>query len=41
MTEDMFSYRPSTEYNVAITLNKSPQNIQIEINVGGSIGGWE
>lgn len=41
MTEDMFSYRPSTEYNVAITLNTSPQNIQIEINVGGSVGGWQ
>jgi hypothetical protein len=41
MTEDMFSYRPSTEYNVAITLNTSPQNIQIEINVGGSVGGWD
>ena len=40
MTEDIFSYHPSTEYNVAITLNTSPQNIQIEINVGGSVGGW-
>lgn len=41
LTEDMFSYRPSTEYKVAITLNTSPQNIQIEINVGGSVGGWD
>lgn len=41
LTEDMFSYRPSTQYNVEITLNSSPQKIQIEIGIDGEIGGWE
>ena len=41
LTEDMFSYHPSTQYNVEITLNSSPQKIQIEIGIDGEIGGWD
>ena len=41
LTEDMFSYHPSTQYNVEIILNSSPQKIQIEIGIDGEIGGWE
>ena len=39
LTENMFSYLPGVQYNVAITLNSSPE--QIEIEVGGNVGDWE
>ena len=39
MTEDMFSYRPGVQYSVAITLNSSPE--QIEVEIGGGIGEWQ
>lgn len=39
MTEDMFSYRPGVQYSVAITLNSSPE--QIEVEIGGEITDWE
>ena len=39
MTEDMFSYRPGVQYSVAITLNSSPEQVQVEI--GGNIENWE
>ena len=35
MTEDMFSYRPGVQYEVEITLNSSPDKIEIEL--GGSV----
>jgi oligoendopeptidase F len=39
MTEEIFTYHAGKEYIVSITLENSPQ--KIEINVGGSVGGWE
>lgn len=39
LTEDMFSYLPGVQYNVAITLNSSPE--QIEVEIGGSVDNWE
>lgn len=39
MTEEIFTYHAGKEYIVSITLDNSPQ--KIEINVGGSVGGWE
>lgn len=39
MTEEIFTYHAGKEYVVSITLDNSPQ--KIEINVGGSVGGWE
>ena len=39
MTEYMFSYRPGVQYSVAITLNSSPE--QIEVEIGGGIGEWQ
>ena len=39
MTEEIFTYHAGKEYVVSITLENSPQ--KIEINVGGSVGGWE
>ena len=39
MTEDMFSYRPGVQYSVAITLNSSPE--QIEVEIGGNLGDWK
>ena len=39
MTEDMFSYRPGVQYSVAITLNSSPE--QVEVEIGGGIGNWQ
>ena len=39
MTEDMFSYRPGVQYSVAITLNSSPE--QVEVEIGGSLDNWE
>lgn len=39
MTEEIFTYHAGKEYIVSITLDNSPQ--KIEINVGGSIGGWD
>lgn len=39
MTEDMFSYRPSVQYSVNITLNSSPDKIKVEI--GGEVTDWE
>lgn len=39
MTEDMFSYRPSVQYCVDITLNSSPDKIKVEI--GGEVTDWE
>lgn len=38
MTEEIFTYHAGKEYIVSITLDNSPQ--KIEINVGGSVGGW-
>lgn len=35
MTEDMFSYRPGVQYEVGITLNSSPD--KIEIDLGGNV----
>lgn len=39
LTEDMFSYLPGVQYNVAITLNSSPE--QIEVEIGGEVTDWE
>jgi len=39
MTEEIFTYHAGKEYIVSITLDNSPQ--KIEINVGGSVGGWQ
>lgn len=39
MTEEIFTYHAGKEYIVSITLDNSPQ--KIEINVGGSVGGWD
>lgn len=39
MTEEIFTYHAGREYIVSITLDNSPQ--KIEINVGGSVDGWE
>ena len=39
MTEEIFTYHAGKEYVVSITLENSPQ--KIEINVGGSVGGWD
>ena len=39
MTYDLFSYLPGVQYNVSITLNSSPD--QIEVEVGGSVDNWE
>lgn len=39
MTEEIFTYHAGKEYVVSITLDNSPQ--KIEINVGGSVDGWE
>lgn len=39
MTEEIFTYHAGKEYVVSITLDNSPS--KIEINVGGSVGGWE
>ena len=39
MTYDLFSYRPGVQYSVAITLNSSPE--QIEVEIGGGIGEWQ
>ena len=39
MTYDLFSYLPGVQYSVSITLNSSPE--QIEIEVGGNVGDWE
>lgn len=39
MTYDLFSYLPGVQYSVAITLNSSPE--QIEIEIGSEIKDWE
>lgn len=39
LTEDMFSYLPGVQYCVSITLNSSPE--QIEVEIGGNIENWE
>ena len=39
MTEEIFTYHAGKEYIVSITLENSPQ--KIEINVGGNVGDWE
>ena len=39
MTYDLFSYLPGVQYSASITLNSSPE--QIEIEVGGNVGDWE
>ena len=39
LTENMFSYLPGVQYNVSITLNSSPE--QIEVEIGGNIENWE
>ena len=39
LTEDMFSYLPGVQYSVAITLNSSPE--QIEVEIGGEVTDWE
>lgn len=39
MTEEIFTYHAGKEYVVSITLDNSPQ--KIEINVGGSVDGWQ
>ena len=39
MTEDMFSYRPGVQYSVAITLNSSPE--QVEVEIGGNVENWQ
>lgn len=39
LTEDMFSYLPGVQYSVSITLNSSPE--QIEVEIGGKITDWE
>ena len=39
MTEEIFTYHAGKEYIVSITLDNSPQ--KIEINVGGSVGDWD
>lgn len=39
LTEDMFSYLPGVQYSVSITLNSSPE--QIEVEIGGNIENWE
>lgn len=38
MTEEIFTYHAGKEYIVSITLDNSPQ--KIEINVGGSVDDW-
>lgn len=39
MTYDLFSYLPGVQYSVSITLNSSPE--QIEVEIGGNIENWE
>lgn len=39
MTYDLFSYLPGVQYSVSITLNSSPE--QIEVEIGGKITDWE
>lgn len=39
MTEEIFTYHAGKEYIVSITIENSPQ--KIEINVGGTVSGWE
>ena len=39
MTYDLFSYLPGVQYSVAITLNSSPE--QIEVEIGGEVTDWE
>ncbi|MBO5853260.1 MAG: fimbrillin family protein [Alistipes sp.] len=39
LTEDKFSYLPGVQYSVSITLNSSPE--QIEVEIGGNIENWE
>lgn len=39
LTEDMFSYLPGVQYSVSITLNSSPE--QIEVEIGGNIENWQ
>jgi hypothetical protein len=39
LTEDMFSYLPGVQYSVSITLNSSPE--QIEVEIGGNIENWK
>lgn len=39
MTYDLFSYLPGVQYNVSITLNSSPE--QIEVEIGGNVDNWE
>ena len=39
MTYDLFSYLPGVQYSVSITLNSSPE--QIEVEIGGEITDWE
>ena len=39
MTYDLFSYLPGVQYNVSITLNSSPE--QVEVEIGGNVGDWE
>lgn len=39
LTEDMFSYLPGVQYSVSITLNSSPEQIEVEID--GNIENWQ
>lgn len=39
MTYDLFSYLPGVQYNVSITLNSSPE--QIEVEIGGNVDNWQ
>lgn len=39
MTYDLFSYLPGVQYSVSITLNSSPE--QIEVEIGGSVENWQ
>lgn len=39
MTYDLFSYLPGVQYSVSITLNSSPE--QIEVEIGGNLGDWK
>ena len=39
MTYDLFSYLPGVQYSVSITLNSSPE--QIEVEIGGNIENWQ